>query len=73
MSNLSTAPDGYLARREVLSRIGRSPEWLRAACLTGKFPLGRLFGNRRVWLQSEIDDFLANLPAPIPGGRAHVR
>jgi predicted DNA-binding transcriptional regulator AlpA len=72
MSILSSAPESFSSRQEVLVRLGRSSEWLRAAVRDGRFPPPRRFGGRTVWPTAQVDEFLANLPVATVGGQSHA-
>jgi prophage regulatory protein len=56
-------PPRLLSRREVLERVGATYpsvwKWMR----DGKFPRARELTNGRIaWLESEIEEWIANLP-----------
>ena len=52
----------FIGKQEVLDRIGVSYptiwQWMR----DGKFPRSRDLGGKTKWLESEIDDWIANRP-----------
>jgi predicted DNA-binding transcriptional regulator AlpA len=54
--------DRLIAKKEVLDRVGVSYPALWAWMRSNYFPHGYALGNRTVWLESEVDCFLASLP-----------
>jgi predicted DNA-binding transcriptional regulator AlpA len=54
--------DRLIAKKEVLDRVGVSYPALWGWMRSGYFPHGYALGNRTVWLESEVDCFLASLP-----------
>jgi predicted DNA-binding transcriptional regulator AlpA len=64
-------PVRLLNRREVLALAGCSYPTLWAWMRAGKFPRSRIVGGRSMWLSTEIDEWLANLPVrPLKGDAA---
>jgi predicted DNA-binding transcriptional regulator AlpA len=51
-----------LSKPEVLEKIGVSYPCLWSWMRQGKFPRSRDLGGRIAWLESEINDWIANLP-----------
>jgi predicted DNA-binding transcriptional regulator AlpA len=57
-----------LNRHEVLAFAGCSYPTLWAWMRAGKFPRSRILGGKSMWLSTEIDEWLANLPVrPLKG------
>jgi prophage regulatory protein len=58
----SSKPARFLCKAEVLDRVGLSYttvwDWMRQ----GRFPRSRELGGRRGWLESEIEEWMANVP-----------
>jgi predicted DNA-binding transcriptional regulator AlpA len=51
-----------LNRHEILAVVGCSYPTLWAWMRAGKFPRSRVVGGKSMWLSTEIDEWLANLP-----------
>jgi predicted DNA-binding transcriptional regulator AlpA len=51
-----------LGRAEVLALTGRSYATLWQWMREGRFPLARKMGDRPVWLSTEIEQWIADLP-----------
>ena len=64
--NKQQANDGtsrLLSKREVLARVGVSYPTLWLWMRQGKFPRSRaLGGNKSVWIESEVERWIAGLP-----------
>jgi predicted DNA-binding transcriptional regulator AlpA len=61
-------PVRLLNRHEVLAVAGCSYPTLWAWMRAGKFPRSRIVGGKSMWLSTEIDEWLANLPMrPLKG------
>jgi predicted DNA-binding transcriptional regulator AlpA len=55
-----------LDKAELLRRVPWSFPTIWAWMRAGTFPRSRMFGQKSVWLESEINDFISSLPiAPI--------
>jgi predicted DNA-binding transcriptional regulator AlpA len=64
-------PVRLLNRHEVLALAGCSYPTLWAWMRAGKFPRSRIVGGKSMWLSTEIDEWLANLPLrPLKGDAA---
>jgi predicted DNA-binding transcriptional regulator AlpA len=64
-------PVCLLNRHEVLALAGCSYPTLWAWMRAGKFPRSRIVGGKSMWLSTEIDEWLANLPVrPLKGDAA---
>jgi predicted DNA-binding transcriptional regulator AlpA len=55
-------PEVLLSKAEVLKRVGRTFPTIWAWMLAGKFPPARDLGGRPAWLETEINDWIKNLP-----------
>jgi prophage regulatory protein len=55
-------PARFISKQEVLARVSVSYptiwQWMR----DGKFPRSRELGGRVVWLESEVEEWMANVP-----------
>jgi prophage regulatory protein len=51
-----------LSRPEVVALTGFSYSWIWQMMRANKFPRSRIVGGKSMWLSSEIDEWLANLP-----------
>jgi predicted DNA-binding transcriptional regulator AlpA len=51
-----------LSRRELLERVPISYPNIWMQMRDGKFPRSRAIGGKVVWLESEIDEWITNLP-----------
>jgi predicted DNA-binding transcriptional regulator AlpA len=49
-------------KRELLQRVGLSFTTIWKMMQQGRFPRARVIGGKSVWIESEVDDFLAALP-----------
>jgi predicted DNA-binding transcriptional regulator AlpA len=64
-------PVRLLNRHEVLALAGCSYPTLWAWMRAGKFPRSRIVGGKSMWLSTELDKWLANLPVrPLKGDGA---
>ncbi|HMT93080.1 AlpA family transcriptional regulator [uncultured Thiothrix sp.] len=50
----------YTELRKEKIKMARSTLWMLEK--EGKFPLRRVHGGRVYWMESEVDEWLANLP-----------
>jgi predicted DNA-binding transcriptional regulator AlpA len=50
-----------LSKAELLSRVPVTFTSIWRMCQSGKFPRGRVIGNRTVWVKSEVDAWLADV------------
>jgi predicted DNA-binding transcriptional regulator AlpA len=65
------AAPALLNRHEVLAVVGCSYPTLWTWMRAGKFPRSRIVGGKSMWLSTEIDEWLANLPVrPLKGDGA---
>src|SRR5262245_52375273 len=56
-------PPRLLARAEMLKRVALTYPTVWKMMIEGTFPRGRAIGNGRVaWLESEIEEWIENLP-----------
>ena len=51
-----------LSRREVIDRVPLSYPTIWAMMVRGEFPRSREIGGKCAWLESEIDNWIANRP-----------
>jgi prophage regulatory protein len=51
-----------LSRRELLERVPISYPNIWMQMRDGKFPRSRALGGKVVWVESEIDEWITNLP-----------
>ena len=55
-------PARFISKQEVIARVSVSYptiwQWMR----DGKFPRSRELGGRVVWLESEVEEWMANVP-----------
>jgi len=56
------APPRLLAKGEVLERTGLSFPTIWGMMRRNAFPRARTVGARPYWIQSEVDDWISNLP-----------
>jgi predicted DNA-binding transcriptional regulator AlpA len=55
-------PVRLIFKRELLERVGLSFPTIWKMMQQGRFPRARVIGGKSVWIESEVDDFLAALP-----------
>jgi predicted DNA-binding transcriptional regulator AlpA len=61
-------PARLMSRREVMERVTISYPKIWQMMRDGKFPRGRELGGKIVWLETEIDGWIAQLPVkPLKG------
>jgi predicted DNA-binding transcriptional regulator AlpA len=59
-------PTKILTKREMLDRVGVSYQTIWNWMCEGKFPRSRLLGDQKVvWLEHEIEQWLATLPVQL--------
>ena len=51
-----------LDKREVMDIVGRSYTTIWEWIVAGKFPKARMAGKKLVWLSTDIEAWIANLP-----------
>ena len=61
---ISTDDDYFIYMKEVCRLVGKSPDTIYRWVKKGKFPKGKRDGESRVWLESEIDEYLAGTWKP---------
>jgi predicted DNA-binding transcriptional regulator AlpA len=60
--NEGAPPVRLIFKRELLQRVGLSFPTIWKMMQQGRFPRARVIGSKSVWIESEVDDFLAALP-----------
>lgn len=62
MPSTPKKPMRLLSRRQLLERVSLSYVTIWKRMQTGDFPRSRQVGGKCVWLESEIDEWIDNLP-----------
>jgi predicted DNA-binding transcriptional regulator AlpA len=62
MENTDQEPLRLLTRKEVMARVRRSYPWIWGRMREGTFPRSREQGGGVVWIESEIEAYVRNLP-----------
>jgi len=61
-------PASLLSRHEIVALSGFSYPWLWQMMRRGRFPRGRIVGGKTMWLSTEVEAWLAELPIrPLKG------
>jgi predicted DNA-binding transcriptional regulator AlpA len=53
----------FIPQRETCRRVGKSRWWLREEILAGRFPKPIIIGGRNMFVEDEIDTYIASLIA----------
>jgi predicted DNA-binding transcriptional regulator AlpA len=65
-------PVRLIDKRELLKKVPVSYPHIWALMRDGKFPKSRIVGNRAVWLESDVDRWIAALPEQTFKGQVEV-
>ncbi len=60
--NSQARPVSLIFKRELLKRVPLSFPTIWKMMREGRFPRARIIGGKSAWLESEIDQFLTDLP-----------
>ncbi len=55
-------PVRFLTRAEVIDRVNMTYAWIWTQMRKGTFPRARDLGNRTVWVESEVEDWMNSRP-----------
>ncbi len=61
-ANWQARPVSLIFKRELLKRVPLSFPTIWKMMREGRFPRARIIGGKSAWLESEIDQFLTDLP-----------
>jgi predicted DNA-binding transcriptional regulator AlpA len=60
---MAKKPKRLLSREQILDRVPVSYPTVLKLVRAGDFPAPRMVGSRPMWVEDEVDEFIANLPA----------